>query len=205
MKYFFYIFFIFISSTFPQNSSLIINGKIVDSNSLQPIIWAKIISIDSTIFSKVNLDGYFSITLNSNTNIVKFEAVGYKPKCLFLPNSFKNNFLIKLVPSENHVTCTNPPMIISKEALNNQRMQKENGRKDANINIKSNIIVLLQKDEINNIHKFIAQNFSLKFKQILNKNIYYINSYNKVMLKYLEHKHGKLLLNALNFINWHYY
>ncbi len=202
MKYIIYIYLIYLSSVFAQNQPTILSGKVFDKETLEPLIGATIISIDSVNYKSTDINGYFKLNITSNSKILKFDYIGFNSRILLISDSSKDNYIIKLRPTD---VTTSLPIVASKKVFENEIIQSKNGKIDAKNDLNLNNFFLLQKGKITDVQIYIGKKYSFLFEKKSNKDIAYIKAYNKVMLKYLENKFSKTFVNTLRFINWYKY
>ena len=80
-----------VSSVYAQRT---ITGTVVDSNSKEPIIGATIVTTGSNAGTVTDIDGKFSLHINTIDKDIRVSYIGYRTQTISAEN--KNNFLIEL-------------------------------------------------------------------------------------------------------------
>ena len=97
MKYLVIFILIFSISAFSQN--LTIKGKVLDSETLRPLLSANLIIVDKNIGTATENDGSFILSGNISSNdILKISYVGYSTQEISLKDKDLQNLTIKLIP-----------------------------------------------------------------------------------------------------------
>ena len=75
---------------FSQNSNFEINGKVIDSETSEPLVGATIAVLESSEQTFADIDGNFHLTITTDKNIIKVSFLSYKSFCTFLTVSLIN-------------------------------------------------------------------------------------------------------------------
>lgn len=97
MKYLVILFFILNISIFSQN--LTIKGKVIDSETLQPLLSANLVIADKNIGTAADENGGFILTGNFNEeDILQVSYVGYTSQKILLKDNDLQNLIVMLSP-----------------------------------------------------------------------------------------------------------
>jgi len=180
---------------FSQNSKFKINGKVIDSETSEPLIGASISVLESSEKSSTDIEGNFQLLIAPNKNIIKVSYLSYNSSCTFVRDTLPNNLIIKL--KSKPVWMSGPEIFnYNKDSLSTK------GGLDAEKDIQNNIFKLIQKYPITEVQEYYSKQYSFYFfVDTINYREYRI-AYNEIVLNNLSAKKDNKLLEILKSIDW---
>jgi len=180
---------------FSQNSKFKINGKVIDSETSEPLVGASISVLESSEKTSTDIEGNFQLLIAPNKNIIKVSYLSYNSSCTFVRDTLPNNLVIKL--KSKPVWMTGPEIFnYNKDSLSTK------GGLDAEKDIQNNIFKLIQKYPITEVQEYYSKQYSFYFFVDTINYREYRMAYNEIVLKNLSAKNDNKLLEILKSIDW---
>ena len=200
MKYL--ILFILITNhcLFGQKSEFEIFGKIIDSETSEPLAGATVTILESEKKTNTDMDGNFHIRMSCDKNIIKASFLSYESNCLIVKDTTMKYIVIKLIPKP---VWMSPPEIIYYHY--NPDSVATKGEFNAESDVQNGVLKLLQKYSITEVQEFYSKKYSFSFFVDENNYNEYLISYNEIVLKELNRIYGNKILEILNSIDWKNY
>jgi len=180
---------------FSQNSNFEIKGKVIDSETSEPLIGATIDVLESKEQTFTDIEGNFQLTITPDKNIIRVSFLSYKSFCTFLIDTLRNDLVIKLKPEP---VWMGPPEILNYDV--DSLLIK--GKSDAEKDIQNSVYKLLQKYPITEVQDYYCKQYSFSFSVDTVNYREYKTAYNEIVLKNLSAKYGNKVLEILKSIDW---
>jgi len=195
MKYL--ILFILITNhfLFGQKSDFEIFGKIIDSETSEPLAGATVTILESEQKTNTDINGSFHIRMSCNLNIIKASFLSYESACLIVKDTTVKYIVIKLIPKP--VWMSGPHIFnYNKDSLSTM------GSLNAEEDVQKGIYKLLQKHPVTEVQEYYSERYSFSFVlDTLNYREYRI-AYNEIVLINLSIKNGYKVIEILKSIDW---
>ena len=204
MKYFIFSLLLPYCLLLCQNSDYSVKGKIIDFETLKPLVEANIIILGTTNGTVTDSNGNFFLSIPKNNSIIKVSEIGYDSKEIGLifncnDNLEEKNIVLKLKQSNVIMSGATPFYNKSSDST------EIKGRIDAIDEISSGIYSLLQTTPITEIEEYYKIKYSISFIVDKTNLSTYRIAFNQIVLAALVKKYGYEILEKLNSINWHNY
>ncbi len=176
-----------------------ITFTVFDYETSEPLIGAKIYSFEQNkILATTDIDG-IAITKKELRGNLEVSYIAYYSYCFRIDDSSIDSVVIRLIPKSGTYFIT--PVIDTIQKIESPSIKGEN---NAKLDIKEGKIQLLTRVETSKEQILFAKNHSFEFKVYEGDN-YYRESYNEVVIDFLNKKYERNIEEDLREICWRNY